>query len=141
MSPMEVPFLSELLPGGLGLLCDDVGLLKFDLHLVDFGSQFVILVLTVSYQTDLYIVESALLLKFVPLLVEDVESLVHLELLHEVADEIVNHDLLSNGLRVGLSHSNTSLVAISHLLGYLTLLSVGLESVEVVQILVFFKSC
>ena len=37
VSAMEVALLPKLLPGGLGLLSNDIGLLELDFHLLDFG--------------------------------------------------------------------------------------------------------
>ena len=47
----------------------------------------------VSYQTDLDIVESTFLLKLMPLLLEYVQSFGHVELVHEVSDEIINNNV------------------------------------------------
>ena len=45
--------------------------------------------------------ESTLLLKLMPLLLEDIEGLAHLEFLHKVPNEVVNNHILRDGL--GLS--------------------------------------
>jgi len=45
----------------------------------------------VSYQTDLNIVEGTFFLKFVPLLLEDVQGFRHFKLQHEVPDEIIDN--------------------------------------------------
>jgi hypothetical protein len=43
--------------------------------------------------------ESSLLLKFMPLLLEDIEGLAHLEFLKEVSNEIIDNHISFNYLR------------------------------------------
>jgi hypothetical protein len=45
----------------------------------------------VSYQTYLHVVESALLLEFVPLLLKNIQGLIHVEFRHEISDEIIDN--------------------------------------------------
>lgn len=78
---VEISLLSQVLPGRLGLVSDDVSLCKFNLHIFYFLLQLIIFVFHVSYQSDGYIVERAFLLELVPLILKDVQSLVHIELL------------------------------------------------------------
>jgi hypothetical protein len=57
-----------------------------------FFSQSFVLIIDVSYEAKMVVLERTLLLKFVPLLMENVESLRHGELLQKVSDEIINDD-------------------------------------------------
>ena len=80
--------------------------------------------------------EGALLLQLVPLLLEHVQGLGHVELLQEVANEVVDHHISFQGFRHGLL--DASFAAFVGFIGLLLLLlSPGLEDVEVVEVVVF----
>ena len=51
--------------------------------------------------------ESALLLKLVPFLLEDVQRFSHLELLHEVPDEVIDDNILGRCCWDGIYHPGT----------------------------------
>ena len=96
---MEITLLSKLLPGTLSLVSDDICFFQFYLHNFYFRSEFGILVVHVSYQTDLDVMERSFLLELVPLLLEDVEGLGHFEFLHEISNEVVDHNISRKSLR------------------------------------------
>lgn len=108
MLSVEISFLSKLFPSGFGLISNNIGFLQFNFHCFDFGSQFGIFVVHVSYQTYLNIMECPLLLKFMPFLLENVESLGHFELLHKVSNEVINNNISAQCFRDRFSHSSSS---------------------------------
>jgi hypothetical protein len=90
----------------------------------------------VSYQTDLNIVKGSLFLELVPLLLEDIECAFHLKFLQEVPNEVIddNFSLESFGNLLLNSHSIAGLLH-----GFNPfLLSLVLQSCEVIQIVVIF---
>ena len=93
MLSVEVPLFSQFLPSGFGLVCNHVGFFQLNFHSLNLGSQFGILVVHVSYQTYLNIVECAFLLKFMPLLLEDVQRLRHFEFLHKISNEVIDNNV------------------------------------------------
>jgi hypothetical protein len=127
---MEVSLLTKLFPSALRLVGDHVGLGKLYLHRLNLGAQFGILIVHVSYQTDLHIVKSALFLQLMPLLLENVEGLGHFKLEHEVADKVVDDDVSAQGL--GESFGNLGSLAGSILLSCLLQLGLNLERIKVI---------
>ena len=75
MSLVEVSLLPEELPGRLGLVRDDRGLRKLGAHLDDLVLKTFVLIVDVSYQADVVVVEGTFLLELEPLLLEDVKGL------------------------------------------------------------------
>lgn len=131
-----VALLAQLLPGRLGILCDHLCSREFLAYALDFVLHFVILVLDVGDHANALVLKHALLLQLVPLVLEDVHGLGHFELGQEVADEVVDHNRMLGCL---CGHSIRSHLRVPH--GRLFELSVfklslGLERVEVIQILV-----
>ena len=131
---VEVSLLPQLLPGGLGLVCDHVGLRQLNLHCIDLCSEFGILIMHVSYQSDLNVVEGSLLLKLVPLLLEDIQGLGHLEFLHKVPNEVIDDDIPLESLGDLLHHLCASLGLCLGLLLKFGFMFQGIEIVKVVVI-------
>ena len=134
MLSMEIPFFSELLPGALGLVGNNVSLLQLHFHGFDFGTQFGILVVHVSYQTNLDIVEGAFFLKLVPLLLEDVQGFRHFKLEHEVSNEVIDNNITAQCFWDSLCNSGT--FASSILLGCFLHFSFNFKCVEVIEIVI-----
>jgi hypothetical protein len=88
---VEVSLLSQQLPSRLGLLSHDLGRSQFNTHLLYFFSQSFVLIIDISYEAYVVVLESTFLLKLIPLLMENVQGLRHCELLQKVSDEIINH--------------------------------------------------
>ena len=59
---VEIPLLAQEFPGRLGLVRDDRGLGKLGTHLDDLVLKTLILVVDVSYQADMVVVEGTFLL-------------------------------------------------------------------------------
>lgn len=100
MGLVEVSLLAEELPGRFGLVRDDRGLGKLGTHLNNLVLKALVLIIDVSYQADVVVVEGTFLLELEPLLLEDVKGLRHRELLQKVADEVIDHHLLLQDLRL-----------------------------------------
>ena len=79
--------------------------------------------------------EGTFFLKFMPFLVENVECLGHFELLHEIANEVVYHNV--SGVGLGHSLGNFGTLVVLHCRD-----SFGLgfcfESSEVVEVILIF---
>lgn len=89
---MIITLLSQLLPGRLGLLSDNFGAIELRAHLGYLNFKLSILIVDIGDQTNTDVLESALLLKLEPLLLELVHSLRHGALGQEVADEVIDYD-------------------------------------------------
>ena len=93
----------------------------------------------VSYQTNLDIVECALLLELMPLLLEDVQGFGHFKLEHEVSNEIIDNNITAKCLWD--CFCNSCSLAGSILLGCFFHLSLNFKCIEVVEvIIVFYKA-
>ena len=75
MRLVEVTLLSKQFPSAFGLVGNDLGLSEFCTHLHNLVLEALVLVVYVGYQTDVVVVEGALLLQLEPLLLEDIQSL------------------------------------------------------------------
>lgn len=92
----------------------------------------------VSYQSNLYVVEGAFLLEFMPLLLEDVECLRHGKLLQEVTNKIIDNNVSVERLWLNISNSShlgASCLSSCHLLE----ISLGLQSCEIIKIIIIFS--
>ena len=108
MSLVEISFFSQLLPSRLRLISNYVSLLQFNFHGINFGSKFGILVMHVSYQSDLNVVEGSFLLELMPLLLKDVQRLGHRKLLQEISNEIINYNISVERLWCSISNPSNS---------------------------------
>jgi hypothetical protein len=72
---MEVTLLTKQFPSAFGLVSDNLGLSELGPHLNYLVFEAFILVVYVSYQPNVVVVEGSLLLQLEPLLLEDIQSL------------------------------------------------------------------
>ena len=76
--------------------------------------------------------ESALFLKLMPLLLENVQSFLHFEPLKEVSDEIVNYNVSIKGLGNRLLNFEAGFIGVTHG-GHLFFgFGFGFESIEII---------
>ena len=69
---VEVSLLSQLFPSALSLLCNHFGFLQLQPHFLHLLLESLVLVLDVSYQSNLIVMEGSLLLELMPLLLENI---------------------------------------------------------------------
>jgi hypothetical protein len=75
MRLVEVTLFTQKLPGALGLVSHNLGLCELSAHLDNLVLETLVLIVYVSYQPNVVIIEGALLLQLKPLLLEDVQGL------------------------------------------------------------------
>lgn len=90
---VEVALFSKLLPSGLSIFSNDLGLLEFTSHSFNFCLHFGVFVFDVRNKTDAQVLESTFLLELIPLLLKYIHGLGHLDFGQEVSDKVVNHDI------------------------------------------------
>jgi len=79
VSFVEITLLAKLVPSALGLFSLHFGLSQFFGHFFNFKTQSGILVGNVGNKSDSIVLEDSFFLEFVPLLLEGVHGLFHLE--------------------------------------------------------------
>jgi hypothetical protein len=94
---VEISLLSDLLPGRNGLLGAMLSYLELYFEVRDLFLKFCILVSTVSYQSNSYIVEGSFLLKVMPFTVECVQGLCHFAMGEEISNEVIDNNVLIDG--------------------------------------------
>lgn len=137
MCLVEVSLLPQLLPGALGLLSRHLRLSQLGPHLHNLLLKPPVLILNISYQPNLVIMERPFLLQLVPFLLEHIQCLSHSETTQEVPNEIVNYYVPLNHLWLWVSLESLHGVSLEPLA--LALLAVGsfcFEEFEVIEVVI-----
>jgi len=132
MLSMEISLLSQFFPSRFSLISDDVSVFKLNLHFFNFSSQLCIFVFTVSYQSYRYIMKSAFFLKLMPFLLENIQSLIHFEFLHEISNKIINNNISTHSFWNCFSNSSSSPRGILSCKCLFLLLSFGFKSNKII---------